>query len=179
MLYSPPEYLRTFLKKYPNKGLAEILPHINEDVLDKYKFYKSSLKPKELSNFLLSLISETLLTIYGIFEKKNLKNMGAEYIGILARNILGFEKKLTNYIVIYYRKSTSIEDVDNTEMKDKENEEQKHDDFDEFVDTPREIEVDDEEEVEIEDVDPFSLNDVDVEDEEDEDLFVDVADRLS
>ncbi len=176
----PPPQLSDLLTKFPTKNL-HLCPRINDDFLKKYKYYKKTLKGIELSNFLLSYISSTLLTIYDHFKKINREEMGMYFIKLLIGNIMNAEKKLTSFTVRKSKYSANIEDVADLIA---ETEGDKENDFDQMSqdgDISAELEYN-EEVVDEEPDDPFALGDLDIEmdAEDDEDnLYTDFEDKQS
>lgn len=173
-IYNIPNNLIEFLKKYSNIDINKKLKNINEDWINKYKALKKSLQPDELTNFLLESICDTLLEIYKNFKDTK---MGADFVNMLFSYIIEAERKLTNFIVMNYRKST-IDELNETNDQDREKE-INTEDYDISPDIEREEQID--EEI-IEDEEPddlFSLENIDIADEDmDEDnLFTDAADR--
>lgn len=176
MMSVVPYHLRDLLTRYSNKDFQSKLVSINTDFLDKYKYYKKTQTPEELSNFLLHSIADILISILHIFQKHKIEKMGTEYINILISNILGFEKKLTSFRVTKTKiKQTMEDDAVNTE-------EQKIAEFDENdqPDVSQDLEYE-EEIIDEEPEDPFSLGDLDVEMDgmdDDDSIVKDVADKL-
>lgn len=185
-----PDILKDFLKKHNNKDLYKDLKPLGKGIMEEYREYRRLLEPKELSNYLLELISDTALQIHKGFINIKKEAMGLEFITLLINNIIKSEKKRTNFIVLKTKPNKSIENEEKIEGEDIV-----RDDFDaaddtgeldeiakeaDFVDEDLE-EVNENEDVE-ENEDAFSIGELDVEAEEDDDadnLYHDIEDKIS
>lgn len=174
-----PSYIKELLKKFSNKDIIKKLSIINEDFIDKYRYYKKTLSPKNLSNFLLNSISQLFLDILDIFNSKNIKKMGDKFLEIMYNNISGFDKNLSKFTIKRFVRSSNIEVEENVATKEIDELEAKADDYDDsFLEDEAPKEIEEEEEIEEEPQDIFSLNDMDIEDYDDDTLYKDVADKL-
>ena len=92
-----PIFIKDFISQFSNVGLSKKLAEINKNFIPMYEFYKHTLKPEVLTNFLIESITNTLLKIVDTFKKNSLEKMGIAYAKLLFTNILEFEKKLTKF----------------------------------------------------------------------------------
>ncbi len=169
MVIAPP-ILKDFLSKFNNKDIYKKLPDINCEFLDIYKFYRRTHAPQKITNFLLHMIAQTLLEIYTIFKKNKDVDMGQHFVRMLLENILGFEKKLTDFRVIRIR--TKIEDDFDTKTDDYDDGDTPQDDISADLEYGDEFDDNDQD-------DPFSIGDMDIEiDDPDnaDEFFEDVRD---
>jgi hypothetical protein len=157
----PPQHLNDLLSKFSTKDL-HLCPKINDNFLSKYKYYKKNLSGMEMSNFLLSNISSTLLDIYGHFKKINREEMGLSFVKLLVENILNSEKKLTNFTVKKSKYSANIEDAADNIAETEGNKENDFDQMSQDEEITAELDYGDEV-VDAEPDDPFSLGDMDIE----------------
>ena len=170
----PPKFMKEYLKKITTKNIYNKLPIINKDFFSKYDYYLTTQSKEDVANFLLNYICMTLLEI-----QKHLSNYkGNDFITLLMKEILKFEKKLTLFEVKKYN-NKMISDFDQiNQEQDSTNVE----DFDIHVDESKESpiidEVDEVQEFDEEPDDPFSLNDMDIETDPDaeENINANVAD---
>lgn len=175
-----PIYLKDFLKKFSNKDIIKKLPVINQDFIDKYKYYKKTIPPKSLTNFLLNSICQLFLDILQIFVDKNLKQMGDKFLDIIYSNISEFDRNTSKFTIKRFVRSSNIEVEENVATKEIDELEDKADDYDDsFLEGEAPVEIEEEEAVEEEPEDIFSLNDMDVEDADEDVLYKDVLDKLS
>jgi len=99
-----PENIRQFISKHGIKDYSKKEP-INVGFLDMYKYFATTLKPGDLSVFLLSAIANTLMRIVATFPKKE---TGLEYIHILYGEVLDAEEKLTSFTPTKFREVQSV-----------------------------------------------------------------------
>lgn len=178
-----PIYLKDFLATY-GKSLKK-LPIINKDFINKYIYYKKTLKPHTFNNFLLASISELLLSILNAFNTISLKSLGEAYIKMLFDRLIIFEKKISKFDIRKVLKRTSDANIGNLMADENLVELEFADDADadaDIVDEVEEKEIDDnadEKDIQLEQpTNEFSINDIDVEMDEDN-LYKDVADKLN
>jgi hypothetical protein len=174
-----PIYLKELLKKFSNKDIIKKLSIINEDFIDKYRYYKKTLSPKNLSNFLLNSISQLFLDILDIFNSANIKKMGDKFLELMYNNISAFDKNLSKFTIKRFVRSSNIEVEENVASKETDELEAKADDYDDsFLEDEAPKEIEEEGAIEEEPEDIFSLNDMDIEDYDEDTLYKDVADKL-
>lgn len=174
-----PFYIRDLLKKFSNKDIIKKLTVINEDFIDKYKYYKKTLSPKNLTNFLLNALTQLFLDMIEIFINKNIKQMGEKFIDILYKNISEFDRNLSKFSVKRFVRSSNIEIDENIASKETDELEAKADDYDDSLLEDEIVKEKEEEEIiEEEPEDIFSLNDVDIEDYDEDTLYKDVMDKI-
>lgn len=188
MIPYPPPIIKEFVKKF-NTVITKKLDLINLHSLPEIEFRMQTLKTSELTNFLLDMVSSTLLHIYRIFEKNGIKKIGLEFIKTLLEDILKFEKNLGNFDMRKMlrkinknrpkdRPAVAADDIINTIeddiVADDVMDEMDVLDLDESMGAEMGEEVD-----EMEDRDLFSLDDVDIEEYDEDTLYKDVVDKLN
>ena len=173
-----PIHIRNIINKYYVKDIGKKLPLINEDFIETYRFQKRHISAEEMSNFLLFSICDTLIRIYEIFVKNNLDKMGYDFISALYDNILNFEKKLTNFIVLKIKKTHKIEEYENIDSVRIDLDENNNEDFDNVNQDEETMSL---EEAADDDIieDEFSLDHVDVEEYDEDVLYKDLIDKNS
>ena len=89
-----PYTLKLILEKNKIRELNKKLPDLDKTILIKYDYYKFTLSNKYLSNFLLYIISNTLLTIYNNL-KKNQVVVANELVLYIINEIIANDKMLS------------------------------------------------------------------------------------
>jgi hypothetical protein len=129
-----------------------------------------------MTNYLLNAISHLILSINTIFIKKSLDKMGLAYVKMIFDKIIAFEKKLLKFDI-----KTLFKNRVDTSKKD-----DTYDEFDVYINSTEDASGENVDAIgpdigEDQEENIFSINDLDVEieDEEDDNLFVDTIDRIS
>lgn len=178
-----PLYLREFFQK-TGKLLTNKLPNINNDFLNKYKFYKKHLAPAKLTNFLTTSISSLLLEILVKFKNITTKVFSEMYVKMIFNMIIMIEKKLSKFDTRKIIKRVSnvttelLQEAQYTRENDYDNNQDDAHDAD--ADVVNDVDIDDNDELNNtfteEQIDLFSIGDVDVENDDDT-IYVDIQDR--
>jgi hypothetical protein len=157
-----PFQLKIILDKNKIRDLHKLLPDLDSNILEQYDHYKINESPSKLSNFLLNIISNTLLTIYDILKKNNI----TEYHSIMLffiDNIIKTEKirsipDVTKFVIQKY----NVEEIDKLETLNESDNDDKFDGYDSPNESIGDL-------YDTDDKDPddlFSINQLDIEQNE-------------
>jgi hypothetical protein len=176
-VYNLPPQIKKIMQEGESKNFAH-LPDIYDDFDDKYKYYESTLKPIDFSNYLLSMMANLFITINQKLHKENLPKIANNLLKYLIDEIVTSEKimSIPDPLRLVIEKSTDIppqntdltsdDIVDHDQMQDR------------MVTGIRGIIKSEEDEPETGPIDDFSLDnlDIDTDDPEAENLVANPAD---
>jgi hypothetical protein len=113
-LRNVPFELKNILGTLKVRNLNQILPDLDKTTNDKYNYYKNIESQTNISNFLLYIISSTLMGIYNNFKKYNIDKKLTTYI---INDILTSEKLVSEPDMVKF-KISKIVDYDVYETMD-------------------------------------------------------------
>lgn len=104
--------LKNIMQKNKISNLKQKLPELDNNIIDQYHYYKENESRITLSNYLLSNITNTLLTAYKNMKKIQMDN-AQELIMYMINSIIKSEKSLSEpEIEKFVIPSSKIEDID-------------------------------------------------------------------